>query len=127
MSSTADCKKFLVDFLSKNRQIVLAYFPDESGSPSALIEALNVNNWKREYKRKAGSGNDYNPEFDEYNIYLDGAIINRYGDAIGCPTLPVREFAWERRFNCDPFEGGLAFIVLENKQGELFLADYVGD
>lgn len=119
MATTSDCKKFIVDFLAKNPQLVGAIFPND---PTAQITATNAKNWKRRYKCRP-ENSEY--EFDQYTIYVDGMPINGWAD--GHHRVSINQFVAERGFYCDPFEDGLAFAVIEDASGKLYLADYIGD
>lgn len=119
MATTADCKKFIVDFLRDTPEQVVMILTEDG-----FTDALNVKNWKREYKCKPGGGER---EFDEYQVRRRGSRFNHLGDPLSYKTMLPDQFVLERRFDCDPFEGQFAFLVLEDAQGELYLADYVGD
>ena len=51
--------------------------------------------------------------------------MNRHAE--GQTRVDAGEIAWERRFDCQPFEGGIAYLILETHDGKLLFADYVGD
>ena len=34
---------------------------------------------------------------------------------------------WERRFDCQPFDGQVAYLILETHNGGLLFGEYVGD
>jgi hypothetical protein len=119
VASTADCKKFIVDFLRDTPEQVVSILTEDG-----FTDALNVKNWKREWKCKPGGGEG---EYDEYRIVQRGSRYNRWGDPHSCKRVPASQFVAERRFDCDPFEGQFAFLVLEDANGDLHFGDYVGD
>jgi hypothetical protein len=102
--TTADCKKFLVNEITKNPNIIHDIYGDTT---TAINEALVTKNWIREYKCK--------PD-DDVETH-DGRTIAAY---------KVQAI---RRFVLDPatFDTAVIFCVIEDKQGNLILGEYVGD
>lgn len=126
MVSTADCKKFITDFFRRNPQILRTW-----NDPTVQAMAEDPKNWERRYKCKPG--NDHYDSLyrdtldgnDDYLIFVDGAPGNRGMD--GHKTMYPNQFAVERGFDCDPLEGQLSFIVLEDQEETLYLGTYIGD
>ena len=128
--TTLDCKKFLVDFFTRNPQIMNALFSDDPFPIDPAIHSIviNVKNWKRIWKiNAAGNGNDYfAPDLKNgYLCYIDGQPVNRYAE--GQVYIPAKNFIIARGFDCDPGEGQIAYIVLEDASGNLTLGNYIGD
>lgn len=123
MASTADCKKFLGDFHRRNPQIMRAIFGN--GCDQTLLQMVaDSKNWKRSYKCNPGKGRY---EFDEYCLFVDGCQLNRWGDASPIVRRPTSDFVSERGFDCDPLNGQVAYVVLEDTEGNLHLSNYIGD
>ena len=124
--STADCKNFLVLFFSTNPQIIQALYITSSAKEIADMQAAatTITEWKREYRCRPGKG-DY--EFTYYTIYEPGCQLNRWAEPIDAPMRSTIDFAWERGFRLDSSEDGVKFVVLEDKDGNLFLGNYIGD
>jgi hypothetical protein len=98
--------------------------PPEPGEPSIQDLVTNVKNWKREWKSRA----DNNPCWDVSNGYLcyvDGQPVNRYAE--GQIHIPMGKFIISRGFNCDKTDGQVAYIVLEDAEGNFTLGNYIGD
>ena len=57
--TTADCKKFLADFMTENNSIVLSIFGKipEWVTEDIIDAATTAKKWKRFYKCKPGGGN----------------------------------------------------------------------
>ncbi len=126
MKTTRDCKSFLVMFFAANPQIIHAIYATSSTADIAEVQAAatSMKEWKREYKCKPGRG-DY--EFESYTIHEDGCRMNRFAEPISAPSRSPENFVWERGFRLDPTEDGVKFVVLEDSDGILYLADYIGD
>ena len=136
--STADCKKLLVDTIKVNPSIVTSIYGvgrelDSylgAGMGQAFLDALiasasDPKKWKRTHKCKPGSGLY---EFDEYTIFDENKKIARMGyDKL--KTLPASNFISERGFTLDfdQYDDGVAFVVIEDDHGQLYLGDYIGD
>ena len=119
--TTADCKKFLVDFFTKNSQIINAFFP---GSPIAS-SIYSEKGWKRLWKSKADNNPCWNTKSKGYLCYVSGQPVNRYGE--GLLYITEDKFTVARGFDCSEYEGQIAFIVLEDAEGNLTLGNYIGD
>ncbi len=126
MPSTANCREFIVNFQIENPQIEEARFGEMDGES---LEALhNPNNWKRIYKVRPDSETDmHEPREDDYSVYTDGCIINRHAETEYKTYLAPKDVAWERRFECKPFDGQVAYLILEKHDGTLVFGPYVGD
>ena len=127
MASTAECKAFLTKMITDNPHIVTKIYGKHFGEKARekLIEdATQPKKWKRTHKCKPGGG-QY--EFDEYILFPDN--VRAISGGIQKPPVKAGEFVAERGFMLDPdtYDTGVAYVVLENKAGELFLADYIGD
>ena len=68
-------------------------------------------------------------ELGGYVIYRDGVIVNRYAEPSPMVKLRAEQVALERGFVCaeDELEDSVKYMVLETKDGELVLGDYIGD
>jgi hypothetical protein len=126
--TTADCKKFLADFMTENNSIVLSIFGKipEWVTEDIIDAATTAKKWKRFYKCKPGGGNY---EFDVYSIFSRDIPIKRMGYDGLSNKKPATDFVSERGFMLDPdeYDTGVAFAVLEDKDGNLHLGDYIGD
>jgi hypothetical protein len=125
MANTKDCKQYLADFVQKNPSIVTSIYGGEYEPVGLLQDATNPNKWKRDYKCNPGGGRY---EFDEYSMFDQHTIIKRMGyDRL--KKMPATNFVAERGFylNPDIYDTGVAFVVLEDKDGNLHLGDYIGD
>jgi hypothetical protein len=126
MITTASCKNFIADFIKENPSIVNSIYGEYANKiPDLINHATNPSKWKRMYKCKPSNGNY---EFDEYTIYSKTNNYSRMGYDV-LPTRPASEFVSERGFYLDPetYDTGVAFVVIEDKNGNLFLGDYIGD
>lgn len=117
--TTADCKKFLVEQVKANPYIIHDIFRDYiNGFP----EALDVKKWKRESKFNPdpAKGSDYAD--DNYELWYP-----RMGPGRG--SKHHTELVSVRRFWLDPdeYDTMIMFNVLEDKNGQLWLGEYVGD
>jgi len=128
MASSQDCKNFLANFFKKNPQILKEGFGND---PTVQKLAENPKNWKRRYKCKPGKDyydSLYQDKLDgneNYLIFIDGYPGNKWMD--GHKRMFPHNFIAERGFYCDPLEEQLSFIVLEDKEGKLYLGNYIGD
>ena len=112
--TTADCKAFLGEIMSRDTSILTSAIGYNHAEVCAASSQPNL--WKRESKCKPGRGLY---EFEEYDVYKDGITVIR----------KVSDFKYERIFSLAPdqFESMVIFVVLEDAEGNLHLADYVGD
>lgn len=126
--STADCKAFLVAFFAQNPSVVLSiYGPQLSaqGQADLVKAATNPAKWKRTHKCRPGEG-PYG--MDVYSLFDPQTQVTRMGYG-PMAKAPVSAYAVERGFVLDPntYDTGVAFLIVEDAQGTLSLADYVGD
>lgn len=106
--TTADCKKFLVKEITKNPNIIHDIYEDKI---TAIKEALVEKNWIRESK--------FNPNVvDKENYYTKNNLQIKSEDLV-----TIRKFCLLPRV----FDTAVAFYVLEDKNGNLILGEYVGD
>lgn len=122
--STDDCRRFITDFQKRNPQIEQTRFDGEidEGTLAALVDPKN---WKRQHKVRPSSQTDGHEPMDSYGVYRDGEDVNRYAEPQ--TRISASEIAWERRFDCQPFEGQVAYLILETHNGGLLFGEYVGD
>lgn len=131
--STEDCRKFLVDFFTKNPSVVTSIFYSGSLSTGEQIArdelarwATNPKLWKRARKYKVQSPNSWISD-DTIDIYDASTPVRRSGyDG----TKNVNNtFVWAREFylNEDQLENQVGFVVLEDEKGNLALGPYCGD
>lgn len=115
--TTADCKQFLVDEISKNPQIINDIFKDTT---TGIAAALTRSKWVRESKFKPDGDHDYAQ--DEYELWapMHGPIP---------ASIPASKLRAVRRFCLDPdqFDSTVVFNVLEDLNGQLILGEYMGD
>lgn len=111
-TTTADCKRFLVDTVKQKPIIINSIWRDQT---TAMQEAVREKLWKREAKFRPTSTHDY--ALDEYRLWDWGDIV------------PTEDINWVRIFCLDPdqFEDAVKFFVYEMKNGDLVLGDYIGD
>ena len=105
--TTADCKRFLVDEITKNPNIVnrIDEFPEYIHQ--VLSEAIFV----RRLKFKASGRHEY--ATDLYHLW-------------GGNTMSAQDLSAVRvfQFNPEEFDNKVGFVVLEDLQGNLILGDY---
>jgi hypothetical protein len=114
--TTADCKKVLADYFSKNQVPLLRRWGEVV--PDVWAAAANPKDWARTHKCKAGAG-EY--EFGKYEVH----------DAAGNVDYdrPATDFTVERGFCCrqKDFDSEICFLVLEDAQGNLYLGTDMSD
>lgn len=128
MASTADCKKFIVDFIEANASVVTSIYFDGSGTdedeifnPRLLLkDAPNPKKKNRIYKCKPGGGIH---EFDEYAVFSRDVKVKRMGYG-GTTPFDAQNVVSERGFClvCDPYENGVQFVIIEDTLGNLYFA-----
>jgi len=128
MVATQDCKNFIAKFIQDNPSLVISIYGKEycnEEMPELIADATNPKKWKRLYKCKPGNG-DY--EFDEYSLFDRNIHVAQMGYG-RMKTRPATEFVSERGFilDEDKYDTGVAFAIVEDKEGNLHLADYIGD
>ena len=123
--TTAQCKKFLVDFFRQSGGLISGIYGVETGA-EALVDALQEKNWKRESKCKPQRESSRCSEYEFFPQGMDSARGPHY-----CRLQPlnVDDIAMERVFTLLPekYDDGVAFVVFEMKDGTLCLGQYVGD
>jgi hypothetical protein len=136
--TTAQCKKFLTDFLRLNPEILKSLFGDDvleqevdNTGKDYLTVVTNPGSWKREWKRKADPKTD--PDFcwpdstkQSMGYYKPGVRPNRFAEPTG--TWPISDIAWVRWFTTKDeslMDGG--FFVLELENGQLLLGQHVDE
>lgn len=122
--STDDCRKFIVEFQKRNPQIENARFDGELDD-EARAALVNPKNWKRQHKVRPSSATADHDPIEIYDVYLDGEPVNGYAEGQG--EIDAKHIAWERRFDCAPFDGQVAYLILETHDGKLLYGEYVGD
>ena len=122
--STDDCRKFITDFQKSNPRIEQARFDGELDE-EALAALVDPKNWKPQHKVRPASLTDEHEPMESYGVYRDGEDVNRYAEPQD--RIDAAQIAWERRFDCQPFEGQVAYLILETHDGKLIFGEYVGD
>lgn len=127
MKSTADCKNFLVEFLKETPDLIVNIYDKEDGT-IVYSYALNVKNWKREYKCKPSSENSH-IQRGNTDVWTKGESYPRGPHYHQGTPLDTSSIAVERHFILkeDILGTGVRFMVLETHDGELFLGEYIGD
>lgn len=131
MKSISECKEFLALFMGTNKAYPLE-FPaydmdidaDEHTQQLAAWEtACNPNSWKRECQHSFGD-----KEFIDYGDTVIVQIQNSQGQVIE-QKRQTSDFSYISVFECAPdkFEGRIKYMLLEDKQGDLFLGEDLGD
>ena len=112
--TTEDCKRFLVDAVSRDSSIVLEFWDDEASE--VIKDATNAKKWKRMSKQ--------NPK-DCQLFHYNGYFVDHKGNS----SVAVEDVACVRTFALDPenYDSALAYLVLECKDGSLVLGENVGD
>jgi hypothetical protein len=130
MKTTADCKKFLVDFFKDTPNLIIEIYGrgEDEGGKEAFNFSQDVKNWKRDIKCKPGSENSY-IHGDTTEVWEKGKSYPRgpsYHAGVG---IAVSRIAVERHFTLkeDVLDSGVRFMVLETQEGELLLGEYIGD
>ena len=123
-TSTDDCRKFITDFQKRNPQIEDARFGGELDE-EALAALADPKNWKRQHKIRPSSQTDEHEPVTYYGVYVDGKEVNRHAEHH--IRVNASLIAWERRFDCTPFDGQVAYLILETHKGRLLFGEYVGD
>jgi hypothetical protein len=105
--TTLDCKKFLVDEITKNPDIVNRI--DEF--PEYILEVLSKDIFVRTLKFKASGNHEY--ATNDYRLW-------------GGNTMSAQDLSAVRvfQFNPEEFDNKVGFMVLEDLQGNLILGDY---
>lgn len=126
--TTATCKAFLAHFVRDNPSVLFSIYGTDMSAhakTTLLAHGTTPNRWKRIHKCSPGGGLY---QFDSYGIFTTSHVITRMGfDRL--PEVPIANFVAERGFSLDPdiYDTGVAFVVLEDRDGNLHLGDYIGD
>lgn len=113
-TSTADCRKFIVDFLRANPDVVLSNWSEPEERTQIQRCLFTESKWKRHAKWRATGNHDFAepeyPTFDRRRILAE-------------------QLSWVREFYLNPaeFENAIGFLVLEDINGNLILGDEIGD
>lgn len=123
--TTADCKKFIVEFITANPSVILSiYGPDlpKDEQISLIGEATTEKYWKRVRKFKIKNNDD---EFQVHNINVP-VKRSQYD---GTTTVDSAQFVTGREFCLRPeeYENAIQFIILEKLDGTLVFGPYSGD
>lgn len=118
------CRRFIADFHRRNPQIEQARFGGELDDED-LENLADPDNWKREHRLRPYSEAQGHEVMIRYRVYKDGEPVNDDAEAQCSATGAL--IAWEHRLTCKPFEGQVAYLVLEDYFGRLLLGDYVGN
>lgn len=118
--STEDCRAFLVDVF-RNHISLVAKMKYDIVKKEQYESALNPKLWKRYTKCKPSMSNN----IDHEGFYCGVIDVETHKASDPHHT----EFVCEREFFLmNDVEGDkLAFVVLENKEGKLFLGPDIGD
>lgn len=113
--STADCRRFIVAFVSANPDVILSNWSD----PDELAEIrrclTSESKWKRMAKWRASGDHDFaEPEYTTYDRSR---------------RISAEQLTWVREFYLNPsqFETAIGFRVLEAVNGDLILGEDIGD
>lgn len=123
--TTEDCRAFIADFQDRNPQIEEMRFSKDQMTVEVRAALLKPSNWCRQSKCRPSADTDFRDAKSSYGVYLDGHPVNRYAEHQ--MRIDASEVAWERRFDCKPFDGQVAYLVLETPDGKLMFGEYVGD
>jgi hypothetical protein len=118
MATTLECKKFLVDLFTKHPEYVDGFYDEDYINEDAIKDSQNIKLWKRERKNKI-----YSHESQE------GENLSVTQNGIDNFTLDIECVIWERVFCLNPnkFEDTFKWLLYEDKNGELYLGEYIGD
>lgn len=118
--STKDCKQFLVEFFTRHPKDLAAIY-NSPEREDCLKDASQINNWVREYKIKAQNTDDKGYGFPGYLKTLASGDVEIKKD--------LNDMAFERGFCLLPskYEDSVKFQVFEDKDGVLYLGEYIGD
>ena len=129
-ATTADCKKFLVEFFTRYPALIVNIYGEEALSKdnlkSLLQDARNHNKWKREFKSNAAT------YFHEHTSFVTktsaGLTVQIFPEGKSRP-MPLADIATVRTLVLDPneYDSAVCFLVLEAKDGTLHLGEYAGD
>ena len=129
-ATTADCKKFLVEFFTRYPALIVNIYGEEAlpedDLANLLKDARNPKKWKREFKANAAT------YFEEHTSFVTktsaGLTIQVFPEGKSRP-MPLADIATVRILVLDPdeYDSAVCFLVLEAKDGTLHLGEYAGD
>jgi hypothetical protein len=124
--TTADCKDFIVDFVTKNPSVITSIYGPTLPTverDSLINEAKIAKNWKRETKFKVDPNDDEDFEIHNINVPVRRCQYD------GTTTVDARQFTIGREFCLCPnkYEDGIKFIILEKLDESLVFGPYSGD
>lgn len=123
--TTDQCKKFLAHELENNQQVLHDVFKPSKDDPlatedfeMALAASKVSKNWKRDLKFNANGTS-------EHACYFYALWYPEWGPERG--TFDAEDLTTVRQFSLD-YKGDqkLSFYVLEDKEGDLYLGEYMG-
>jgi len=118
-------RKFLAEWFARNPDMYNGWDVEVHDELKELTN--NWENWTLRYKSRPAKG-EYGFGTDKpYTIILEGTKVNRYGEAASCEQRPAKDFVWERAFDCEGTDGQIARLVMEDKEGNLYLGENIGD
>ena len=120
---TAACRRFVADFQKRNPQIEDMRFDELEPAQHEML--ADPKNWRRQHKVRPSASTDQHEPRTCYGVYADGQPVNDYAEHQ--TSTDAAGIAWERRFDCKPFDGQVAYLILETHDGQLLFGEYVGD
>lgn len=114
MKTTADCRDFIVKFVSDFPEVILSKWSEESDKNEIRKVLTKPAKWKRHAKWKATGA----------NVFAESEYSAFHGKRI-----PAEKLSWVREFYLNPadFENAIGFQVLEDVDGNLILGEFIGD
>jgi hypothetical protein len=125
--STSDCRTFLAEFFKKTPDLITGIYGGADGE-EVLKAAVIPKNWKRRSKGKPG-GTNSQLSGDTYYVWEEGKPYPKGPSYYKGVPLKASEVLNERIFVLceETYEDGVIFLVLETKDGNLFVSEYLGD
>lgn len=112
------CLSTLVDFLTRNPQIIDTLYGDD---PALQTYVQDPNNWKMGSSCKMKR--DYCFPYDnKVGIYREGVAPNEYGEATG--TIPYNKVKWMRYFRVLDQMSDLGMLVYELKDDTIVVGTH---
>lgn len=114
-TSTADCRRFIVAFVSANTDQILSNWSDPEEVAEIQKFLTTESKWKRMAKWRATGDHEFAEP--EYPVFDRSRRIS------------AEQLSWVREFYLNPteFETAIGFRVLEAVNGELILGEDIGD
>jgi hypothetical protein len=109
--TTADCKEFLAQTFTDKPEIITELWGDET----AVGHAQDPKLWVRVFKS--------NPMSTKSDYYLEAYPLHEGGEIEGSKLAAVRMFVLDPHY----FDSAIQFMVLEGKDGKLYLGEEMGD